>query len=395
MVGGLHLLPFGLVALSLSTKVVLGASSITCGPTQKCPQSTPCCSTGVCGTGTSCIQLCSPLWSYSIGACAPVPICQDANYTFASLDRVRDASVYNNDASVVDWVSDGRVFTTADGNLALTLSKTDGGASMSTARAMWYGDASARFRTGNWTGVITAFITMSGVRDEVDWEFAGTSSNLAQSNYYFEGNTANFTHGGNTTITSAYANSHEFGFHWTPDVLQWTIDGSVVRTVLRNDTWNAQTSTYEFPQSPSFVQLGIWASGTKGQSASTIEWGGGLTDWTNPAYTANGYYSVEFEYVNIKCYNGTTNGTSYIYGTNVTGVPQITISEEPTLIYSTSSTGYNQSAGASAQQIAKATNGTLVGVTPSSSNGALKMFGFSGVEGYLLAIILFAFAILA
>ena len=42
-------------------------------------------------------------------------------------------------------------------------------------------------KTGRWAGVVTAFITMSGVKDEIDWEFPGANTTLSQSNYFWQG----------------------------------------------------------------------------------------------------------------------------------------------------------------------------------------------------------------
>jgi beta-glucanase (GH16 family) len=36
---------------------------------------------------------------------------------------------------------------------------------------MQYGQVTARLKTSKWAGVVTAFITMSDVKDEVDWEW--------------------------------------------------------------------------------------------------------------------------------------------------------------------------------------------------------------------------------
>lgn len=42
-------------------------------------------------------------------------------------------------------------------------------------------------KTGRWGGVVTAFITMSDVKDEIDWEFPGNTTTQAQSNYFWQG----------------------------------------------------------------------------------------------------------------------------------------------------------------------------------------------------------------
>lgn len=42
-------------------------------------------------------------------------------------------------------------------------------------------------KTGKWGGVVTAFITMSDIKDEIDWEFPGAQTTEGQSNYFWQG----------------------------------------------------------------------------------------------------------------------------------------------------------------------------------------------------------------
>ena len=42
-------------------------------------------------------------------------------------------------------------------------------------------------KTGRWAGVVTAFITMSDIRDEIDWEFPGAATTEGQSNFFWQG----------------------------------------------------------------------------------------------------------------------------------------------------------------------------------------------------------------
>ena len=42
-------------------------------------------------------------------------------------------------------------------------------------------------KTGRWKGVVTAFITMSDAKDEIDWEWPGTVTTEAQSNFFWQG----------------------------------------------------------------------------------------------------------------------------------------------------------------------------------------------------------------
>jgi len=42
-------------------------------------------------------------------------------------------------------------------------------------------------KTGRWAGVVAAFITMSSIKDEIDWEWPGNKTTEAQSNYFWQG----------------------------------------------------------------------------------------------------------------------------------------------------------------------------------------------------------------
>lgn len=52
---------------------------------------------------------------------------------------------------------------------------------------MWYGKATARLKSSRGQGVVTAFILLSDVKDEIDYEFVGADLEHAQTNYYFQG----------------------------------------------------------------------------------------------------------------------------------------------------------------------------------------------------------------
>lgn len=43
-------------------------------------------------------------------------------------------------------------------------------------------------KTSRWGGVVTAFITMSNIKDEIDWEFPGANTTNGQTNFFWQGN---------------------------------------------------------------------------------------------------------------------------------------------------------------------------------------------------------------
>lgn len=166
------------------------ATASECGAGKQCPSSKPCCSQyGECGVGAFCLGGCDPLNSFSLNSCVPAPVCNSADYKFSSLDGITPNTKYLGDASKANWVSSGQP-QLYDGNVLLTLSQTGSSSSgtlLASTSYVWYGKISAQMKSSRGKGVVTAFILMSDVKDEIDFEFVGTDLEIAQSNFYFQG----------------------------------------------------------------------------------------------------------------------------------------------------------------------------------------------------------------
>jgi hypothetical protein len=106
----------------------------------------------------------------------------------------------------------------------------------------------------------------------------------------------------NLTVSNTESTAHTYTIDWTPDSLSWLIDGKVMRTKNRNETWNATSNRYDYPQTPARVMLSLWPAGLQSNGEGTIQWAGGLIDWNSP-YMQNGYYYAMFSDVNVQCYN--------------------------------------------------------------------------------------------
>jgi beta-glucanase (GH16 family) len=130
-------------------------------------------------------------------------------------------------------------------------------------------------------------ITFSGVRDEIDFEWVGASgSNGVQSNWYWEGLVPDDDRGIQHNYTAdSSVTPVEVAIDWQEDTLQWLINGQIVRTVNKNDTVDSNGLT-NYPDTPSRIQFGVWASGVKGSSQSTKEWGKPRLSWPVDPSTA-------------------------------------------------------------------------------------------------------------
>ena len=320
-------------------------AQITCNSTSPCPSSAPCCSEyGFCDRGHFCLGGCNPFASKAVDSCRPNPICEDRSYTFTDTTRMVDAAKYKGDISLHDWViEEGEVLiqnTTAGSELAMILTENDKdtkkGTKISSTRYVHYGKITASLKTGKWGGVITAFITMSDIKDEIDWEFTGNDITEGQSNFFWQGNipdrTAGDHHGG---LSDTFANYHDYTIDWQPEELTWSIDGKVVRSVKKSDTVDS-AGVAHYPSTPARIQFSIWPAGIPESAPGTVEWAGGMINWQDPDYVAAGQFYALVRSVNVECappQQAGTNFTSYVYSSNQTvPQPQIAYSNRSTLL---------------------------------------------------------------
>ena len=287
---------------------------------------------GECGVGAYCLGGCDPFSSFEIESCVPAPVCKSGTYKWDNLDDVIPNTKYLGDADKHDWLSSGQALS-AGGNLLLTMAPDTVGTLMSYNHYVWYGKTTARLKTSRGKGVVTAFIFMSDVKDEIDFEFIGAELGTAETNYYFQGITdceyaskpllitclrIVDTNGDAHEISDTFMNYHTYEIDWKPDSLTWSIDGKVVRTLERDSTFNETANRYEYPQTPARVQLSLWPAGLPTNGEGTIEWAGGLVDWKHPDIEKHGYYYAMVDEVTVECYDPPAKAKiygdkSYIY----------------------------------------------------------------------------------
>ncbi|KAK5123034.1 hypothetical protein LTR85_003600 [Meristemomyces frigidus] len=290
-------------ALAATFAITASASDIpTCDASNACPSATPCCSQyGQCGVGAYCLGGCDPRYSYDLQSCVAAPVCKSGDYKLSSLDDVQANTEYLGDSSGTNWVSSGTPVVYNDDSILLTMAPSTVGTLLMSTHYVWYGKISATMTSSQGAGVVTAFIMMSDVHDEIDFEFVGTDLESVQSNYYFQGIT-DYDNEENLTVSNTLQNTHTYTFDWQPDSITWYIDDVAMRTKNRNDTYNTTTQQYHFPQSPARIELSLWPAGLAANGEGTIDWAGGLVDW-NSADMTNGYYYAIVSDVTVECYD--------------------------------------------------------------------------------------------
>ncbi|MCJ1272890.1 hypothetical protein MMC21_000679 [Puttea exsequens] len=210
-----------------------------------------------------------------------------------------------------------------DKSIILTLSEDGQSASgtlLASTHYVWYGKISATMKSSRGRGVVSAFILLSDVKDEIDFEFVGTDLDTAQSNFYFQGIT-NYMQEKNLSVSSGgdtFSAWHTYEIDWQPDTLTWSVDGDVLRTLNKKDTFNKTDNQYHYPQTPARVELSLWPAGIQKNGEGTVNWAGGLIDWTAQDPKTNGYYYAMYSDVNVECYDppsgaNVSGKSSYVY----------------------------------------------------------------------------------
>jgi beta-glucanase (GH16 family) len=152
-------------------------------------------------------------------------------------------------------------------------------------------------------------------------------------------------------MSDSFNNFHDYEVHWTPDYVEWYIDGDLGNTLYKNDTWNETTQNFDFPQTPARVQLSIWPGGLSTNAAGTIAWAGGEIDWDSEDIENYGYYFATFSEVTMECYNtttapGTHSGKSYTYDSSKATNNTVVDGDDDTILSSFQATGLDPSKGA-------------------------------------------------
>ncbi|KAL2819375.1 putative glycosidase crf2 [Aspergillus cavernicola] len=358
-----------LVVAYLAANIVAQDDDFTppnCSLDELCPEEYPCCSVyGQCGTGAYCLGGCDPLMSHSLDSCAPMPVCQSKTYTWENLDNAAKNNEYLGNASEADWVYSGYP-ELEDGNLLLTMPKNSVGSLFGNNHYVWYGKIGAHVKSSRGAGVVTAFILLSDTKDEIDYEWVGADLTQVETNWYFQG-VLNYDNGDSSKVDSGntFEDWHHYEIDWSPDALNWLIDGDIVRTLTKNSTWNETGNRYEYPQTPSRMQMSLWPAGQASNAEGTIEWAGGEIDWDSEDIQDKGYYYASFGEVTVECYDppsGTNiiGDVSYDFKDDAGLESSVEVTDNETVLASLGATGLDMDLGSNSTS---GSSGNSTGVT--------------------------------
>lgn len=131
-------------------------------------------------------------------------------------------------------------------------------------------------------GVVTSVVLQSANLDEIDWEWIGGDNSRVQTNYFGKGDNSTYDRGAFHNVAEPCNTFHKYTIEWTPERLDWIIDGQIVRTLQYKDAQNGA----RFPQTPMEVKLGTWVAGRPGNAEGTVQWAGGYADFNKAPFKA-------------------------------------------------------------------------------------------------------------
>lgn len=205
----------------------------------------------------------------------------------------------------------------SEDGVKMTVTKKGDNPSLKSNFYIMFGRVEVTLQASSGEGLISSFYLQSDDLDEIDIELFGGNGYQFSSNYFSQGDTSTYNRGEyHSTGTNPVENYHTYIVDWTEDAVIWGLDGKVVRVLLPD-------SEEGYPQAPMYIQMGLWAGGDSSNAEGTIQWAGGLTDYSKGPfnmyikslvvtdYSTGDEYSYtdkSGEWKSIKSKNGKVNG---------------------------------------------------------------------------------------
>lgn len=211
-----------------------------------------------------------------------------------NFNETLDDRIWNMQTGTIQYTSEGADFTlSAPKESTLLVSKF----------YIFFGVVESWVKMAKGQGIVSSVVLESDDLDEIDWEWVGSNTNQVQSNFYGKGNDTTYNRGRNHEVASADTEFHNYTTYWDHEKLQWWIDGVMHRQVNFSESLTLYGRNY--PQTPSQVKISNWPAGQAGNSPGTIQWAGGLVDYSQAPFT------MTVQSVRVQDFH---SGKEYTYG---------------------------------------------------------------------------------
>ncbi|KAJ5246257.1 hypothetical protein N7468_001240 [Penicillium chermesinum] len=186
------------------------------------------------------------------------------------------------DASALEhWNITAAPVTTTTEGAKFTINKEGQAPTIASEFYIFFGHVDVKMKASAGTGIISTYMLLSDDLDEIDWEQISTYPTSIQTDYFGKGNTTAYDRDTTVPVINPETEFHTYSLDWTPSRINWLLDGEVVRTLNYHDAVDG----YNYPQTPCRIKIGIWAGGDPSNGEGTIEWAGGVTDYSAAPFT--------------------------------------------------------------------------------------------------------------
>lgn len=158
---------------------------------------------------------------------------------------------------------------TADG-AKLSLKTDKEGPNLRSNDYIFFGHVDVTMRAAPGSGIVSGMVLQSDDLDEIDFEWIGKDNGHVQSNWFHlgAGPDEKYDRGQTDAVSDVTGSFHTYSFDWTPERMQWLVDGKAVRTVTVADAKG------KFPTSPCYLRVGVYGAGNPNADKGVREWAG-------------------------------------------------------------------------------------------------------------------------
>ena len=209
-------------------------------------------------------------------------------------------------ATTWDSTGGGVVLYEADGG-KFTVAKQKDSPTLTSQWFIHFGRIEVHMKAARGQGIVSSIVIQSDDLDEIDLELIGGNETHVQSNYFGKAVTDPYDRFVWHPVNNPMDNFINYTVDWTKEKIDFFVDQVLVRTLLATEAVHEEKGDI-FPQTPSFVRIGVWSGGDlDNNNEYTVEWAGGATDFSQAPFT------MEVKNVKITDY-GAPGTKDYEYG---------------------------------------------------------------------------------
>lgn len=192
----------------------------------------------------------------------------------------KSISVDFRNGAVNSFTTSGSTITYNSSGACLTVAKSGDAPTFSSLFYIMFGKVEFTVRPAPGAGIVSSLVLQSDDLDEIDMEWLGADDTEVQTNYFGKGNVATYNRGAFNPAANNQQQFITYTVEWTAEQIIWSVGSTKVR-VLTPATADAN----QYPQTPCKVKFGAWSGGDSSNSAGTISWARGPTDYSHGPFT--------------------------------------------------------------------------------------------------------------